>query len=84
AYSVNGDPFIRAGGPFGEIGHWRFNLLEDRPCGCGNHGCLETAASLWALPPRLLERCPSLSENEDVLAGQMARRPLLDMDDMRT
>ncbi|QND50580.1 ROK family transcriptional regulator (plasmid) [Phyllobacterium sp. 628] len=84
AYSVNGDPFIRAGGPFGEIGHWRFNLLEDRPCGCGNYGCLETAASLWALLPQMREIWPDLSEDEEVLAGQMAERPLIDMPDIQT
>jgi predicted NBD/HSP70 family sugar kinase/biotin operon repressor len=84
ACSVNGDPFIRAGGPFGEIGHWRFNLLEDRPCGCGNHGCLETAASLWALLPQMRMSWPDLSEDEEVLAGQMADLPLLDMADIGT
>ncbi|MBA8879354.1 ROK family transcriptional regulator [Phyllobacterium myrsinacearum] len=84
AYSVNGDSFIRAGGPFGEIGHWRFNLLEDRACGCGNYGCLETAASLWALLPRMREIWPDLSEDEELLAGQMSGLPLLDMPDMRT
>ncbi|MBA8901842.1 ROK family transcriptional regulator [Phyllobacterium sp. P30BS-XVII] len=84
AYSVNGDPFIRAGGPFGEIGHWRFNLLEDRPCGCGNHGCLETAAALWALLPQMREIWPDLSEDEEVLAGQMSGLPLLELADIQT
>ena len=78
AYSVNGDPFLRAGGPFGEIGHWRFNLLEQRQCGCGNHGCLETAAALWALLPQMRELWPDLSEDEEVVAGQMAGLPLIE------
>ncbi|MEK1888920.1 MAG: ROK family protein [Phyllobacterium sp.] len=71
AYSIDGEPFMPAGDPFGEIGHWRFNMLEQRPCGCGNHGCLETAAALWALLPQLRETWPELSEDEEIVAGQL-------------
>jgi predicted NBD/HSP70 family sugar kinase len=84
ACSVNGDPFVPAGGPFGEIGHWRFNLLEQRRWGCGNYGCLETAAALWALLPRMRELWPDLSEDEEMAAEQMAGLSLIDLPEVDT
>ncbi len=84
AYGVDGEPFMRAGEPFGEIGHWRFNLLEQRQCGCGNHGCLETAAALWALLPQLRELWPDLSEDEELVAGQLAELQLADLPEITT
>ncbi|MGH6859417.1 MAG: ROK family protein [Phyllobacterium sp.] len=80
--SSNGNPLVQSGGPFGEIGHWRFNLLDQRQCGCGNHGCLETGAALWALLPRLRGFWPDISDEEEVLAGQLAGLPLIDVPEM--
>ncbi|MGN7771299.1 ROK family protein [Phyllobacterium sp. 22552] len=77
--SIAGQPFLQNGGPFGEIGHWRFNALSERECDCGNHGCLETGAALWALLPRLRELWPDLSEEEELLAGQLAGLSLVDV-----
>lgn len=72
AYAVDGEPLAPAGGPFGEIGHWRFSVLGDRPCGCGNTGCLETGAALWSLLPLLRQRWPALGEDEARLSEQLA------------
>jgi transcriptional regulator of PTS gene len=77
AYAVNGETFNAAGGPFGEIGHWRFDALAGRPCGCGNTGCLETGAALWALLPELQAQWPDLVEDEARLAEQFPGLDLL-------
>lgn len=40
---------------FGEVGHWQ--LPNQRmTCRCGQVGCLETVAALWAIGPRLMGR----------------------------
>lgn len=70
-------------GPFGEIGHWRFNILEERPCGCGNSGCLETAVSLGALLPVLRESYPDIAEDEETIARQIAEIELIDKPEIR-
>lgn len=77
AHAVDGEPLSPAGGPFGEIGHWRFSVLEGRRCGCGNTGCLETGAALWALLPLLRQRWPHLRENEEALGDALADCDLL-------
>lgn len=77
AYAVDGQPCNGAGGPFGEIGHWRFNALADRRCGCGNVGCLETGAALWSLLPELRAQWPDLVEDEARLAEQLRGRDLV-------
>jgi transcriptional regulator of PTS gene len=76
AYAMDGQTFNAAGGPFGEIGHWRFNALAGRRCGCGNTGCLETGAALWSLLPGLRSRWPDLVEDEAQLAGQLHDKDL--------
>ena len=76
AYAVDGTVFNAAGGPFGEIGHWRFRALAGRRCGCGQEGCLETGAALWALLPQLRDAWPELAEDEAELAGQLRERDL--------
>lgn len=38
-----------ARGAAGDVSHVRVNSAADRPCACGNHGCLETIASGAAL-----------------------------------
>lgn len=73
AYAIDGRSFNGVGGPFGEIGHWRLGALEGRHCSCGNTGCLETGAALWALLPALRRRWPELGEDEADLALQLRR-----------
>lgn len=82
AHAVDGEPLSPAGGPFGEIGHWRFSVLEGRRCGCGNTACLETGAALWALLPRLRQLWPQLGEDEEGLADALADCDLLSVPDI--
>lgn len=77
AHAVDGEPLSPAGGPFGEIGHWRFSVLEGRRCGCGNTACLETGAALWSLLPVLRRTWPQLGEDEEGLADALADCDLL-------
>jgi transcriptional regulator of PTS gene len=77
AYAVDGQSFSPAGGSFGEIGHWRFSVLEGRRCGCGNTACLETGAALWSLLPLLRQRWPNLGEDEAWLSEQLSGCDLL-------
>lgn len=79
SHAVDGEPLSPASGPFGEIGHWRVSELAGRPCGCGNAGCLETGAALWALLPLLRQRWPGLGEDEEMLADALARCDLLSL-----
>ncbi len=59
-------------GRFGEIGHVRTPGGAGRRCACGARGCLETAAALWALLPRLRRRIGSLPDDEEKLATALA------------
>ncbi|AMJ63213.1 ROK family protein [Bosea sp. PAMC 26642] len=83
AHAVDGEPLAPAGGPFGEIGHWRFSVLDKRRCGCGNTACLETGAALWALLPVLQERWPELGEDEDGLAEALPACDLLGVPEVK-
>ncbi|MFC0436084.1 ROK family transcriptional regulator [Kutzneria buriramensis] len=51
-------------GAAGDISHVRITAGGDRPCTCGNHGCLETVASGAALVAQL-----GLASTADVLAA---------------
>lgn len=77
AYAIDGRPFTSEGGSFGEIGHWRLAALGDRPCTCGNAGCLETGAALWSLLPVLRRRWPDLADDESRLYEQLPGRDLM-------
>lgn len=83
SHAVDGEPMAPAGGPFGEIGHWRFSVLDGRRCGCGNSACLETGAALWALLPVLRQHWPGLGEDEDGLAEALPACDLLAVSDIR-
>ncbi|MGH6762691.1 MAG: ROK family transcriptional regulator [Phyllobacterium sp.] len=83
SYRSKSNPALFQEGPFGEIGHWRFNILEDRPCGCGNHGCLETAVSLSAVLPVIRQRYPDIAEDEEQAARQIAQMELTDLPEIR-
>ncbi|WP_170181817.1 ROK family transcriptional regulator [Phreatobacter stygius] len=84
AYAVDGQSFAPAGGSFGEIGHWRFQTLAGRACGCGNTACLETGAALWALMPRLRQDWPELSEDEAALQAQLPDCDLMSLAEIDT
>ncbi|GHJ36662.1 ROK family transcriptional regulator [Streptomyces sp. TS71-3] len=50
----------------GEITHVRIEAADDRPCSCGNTGCLETVASGAALVRILREQGVEVDSVEDV------------------
>lgn len=83
AYSSKANAFLFHNGPFGEIGHWRFNILEDRPCGCGNYGCLETAVSLGALLPVIRSVYPHTAEDEETAAAQISEMDIAHIPEIR-
>lgn len=83
SYAVDGEPLSPAGGSFGEIGHWRFSVLEGRRCGCGNQACLETGAALWSLIIPLRERWSHLTEDEEVLSETLAQADILSLPEVR-
>lgn len=83
SHAVDGEPLSPAGGPFGEIGHWRFSVLHGRPCGCGNTACLETGAALWSLLPVLRERWPDLGQDEDALSEALPRCDLVEVPEIK-
>ncbi|MFD7710849.1 ROK family protein [Streptomyces sp. NPDC059786] len=49
AVVLDGVPLPGSAGRAAEIGHLRVRAAGDTRCGCGSHGCLETAASATAL-----------------------------------
>ncbi|WP_301124487.1 ROK family transcriptional regulator [Streptomyces cacaoi] len=56
-----------AGGAAGDISHVRVEAAAERPCSCGNIGCLETVASGAALVAALRERGLPVGGAADVL-----------------
>lgn len=67
-------------GAFGEVGHWRCALAGDAVCRCGERGCLETAAGLWALEEPM--QLASLAEDQfgDLMRTDdaLAQHPLIE------
>ncbi len=62
AFALNGQ--IIGSGSFGEIGHWTVATGPTTRCLCGQAGCLETKAALWALLPRIREVFPDAPAEE--------------------
>lgn len=66
AYASNGEVISSTRGAFGEVGHWRSGDADQKICRCGERGCLETSAALWALGEAL-----ELSTVSEYAFGQM-------------
>jgi N-acetylglucosamine repressor len=65
---VNGGRIIAGhGGLAGELGHVTVEL-DGRPCGCGNHGCLETVATDRAFAAAVAERLGEKRTVEEIIA----------------
>jgi len=58
AYAQNGTVLSSAMGGFGDLGHWLVEAESRRKCLCGQTGCLEAYAALWALMPELKRAFP--------------------------
>ncbi len=53
SFADNGRIVTSRLGGFAEFGHWTVAPGSDRRCRCGQTGCLEAEAGLWALLPEL-------------------------------
>jgi predicted NBD/HSP70 family sugar kinase len=70
-------------GRFGEIGHARIGTDGSAPCICGQRGCLESAAALWALRPVLAQAFGALPEDERDLAPLLGSARLLQLPELK-
>ncbi|WP_257099086.1 ROK family transcriptional regulator [Pseudovibrio flavus] len=64
-------------GRFGEIGHWKLSRTANARCHCGNAGCVETIAALWALQPHLKAKWPDIADDELTIAPDLQSLDLL-------
>lgn len=64
---VDGEPYRGGTGAAGDISHVRLDAAGDRPCSCGNTGCLETVASGAALQRLLAESGVPVVNTADVV-----------------
>ncbi|MEU7580924.1 ROK family transcriptional regulator [Streptomyces sp. NPDC041068] len=62
-----GRPHDGANGSAGDISHVRVDAAGDRPCSCGNIGCLETVASGAALIRELALQGVDVADTTDLL-----------------
>ncbi len=64
AFALNGKVISTGNGGFGEIGHWIVAPDSTAQCHCGQYGCLETEAGLWALLPNIHDVFPQAPAEE--------------------
>lgn len=62
AYAQNGTVLSSTMGGFGDLGHWLVEPESRRKCLCGQMGCLEAHAALWALTPEIRAAFPEISD----------------------
>ncbi|MBC8159266.1 MAG: ROK family protein [Rhodospirillales bacterium] len=60
AFSQNGVVLSSAIGGFGDLGHWLVDPESRQQCLCGQMGCLEAHAALWALQPEIRAAFPDI------------------------
>ena len=82
AYYTEGAIVNRTQGRFCEIGHWRLGNAKGATCTCGNTDCLETAAALWSLGPKLRMAFPDVPIEEAELGPVARHLDLLAVPDM--
>lgn len=63
----SGRPHSGATGSAGDISHVRVDAAQDRPCSCGNIGCLETVASGAALVRELARQGVEVASTGELL-----------------
>lgn len=73
---IDGNVYRGSSGDAGDITHTRVSAGGDRPCSCGNRGCLETVASGAALVRLLRERGVDAAATSDVVALVRAGDPV--------
>ena len=63
AYAQNGAVLASSMGGFGDLGHWLVDTENGRKCLCGQTGCLEAHAALWALMPEIRAAYPDVAND---------------------
>jgi transcriptional regulator of PTS gene len=76
AFAWNGTVLESSVGSFGEFGHWTVDPASAVRCHCGETGCLETAASLWALLPEIRKTFPDAPADEYAFEAFLSERKL--------
>lgn len=74
---IGGQLYRGATSAAGDITHVRLEAAGDRPCSCGNTGCLETVASGAALQQLLAEDGVPVNSTEDVVQLAVEGHPLV-------
>lgn len=75
AYAHNGEVLSSTVGGFGDIGHWLVTP-GGRACLCGQHGCLEAYAALWALLPEIIRDFQDTPSEPDALSSYLRKLDL--------
>ncbi|XAS67403.1 ROK family transcriptional regulator [Micrococcaceae bacterium Sec5.7] len=68
---LNGQVYRGATGAAGDIAHVQVPAAGDRPCSCGNRGCLETVASGTAIMSQLAEAGVPGNGIEDIIRNAL-------------
>ncbi|MCG8511080.1 MAG: ROK family protein [Rhodospirillales bacterium] len=76
AFAHEGIVMASAMGGFGDLGHWMIDTESQEPCLCGQRGCLEAHAALWALMPEFRKAFPEISRHPDVLETLFRERDI--------
>ncbi|MDX9861306.1 MAG: ROK family protein, partial [Rhodospirillales bacterium] len=76
AYAQNGTVLASAMGGFGDLGHWLVELEHGRKCLCGQTGCLEAHAALWALMPEIRKSFPDIGNHPPAIRALLRSRDI--------
>lgn len=64
AYAHQGRILNSGIGRFGEVGHMKVSIAAEKTCLCGDKGCVESVAAIWALLPELKPFGVNLPQSE--------------------
>ena len=79
ALAIDGRVVHSSVGSFFEVGHIKVRSGCSAQCACGETGCLETVAAVWALLPRLRREFADVSDDEIEFATFCATHAVLDL-----
>ena len=74
AYAQNGTVLASTMGGFGDLGHWLVEPESRRKCLCGQFGCLEAHAALWALMPEIRNAFPETTSDPKAIMSLFETR----------
>lgn len=74
AYAHNGEVLASSMGGFGDVGHWWVVPEDRRRCLCGQVGCLEAHAALWALIPEIRAAYPEVEDTPESIRELLRTR----------